>query len=205
VEEVVGVSGRLGEQELAEAITEVDGRSVLSCLRAPLRSWAGITFHHSFAPHLPTWGVNYAVSFNRFHKRHRGWDLGLGYHLLVSWDPADDARSVCWASYRWVHQTDGAHARNAYGLRDRGETIVPNRQTIGVCIVGDLSHVSLPEAVYEAVAGVVRPVVTRLGAGGNLRLFQHDQFQEKNCPGARFSLARMSSLLGIPPASAPRS
>jgi len=187
----------IGEESLAAAIRVVDAATVLSVLRAPWRPWSGLTFHHSYAPHLPRRGTDYARLFNRFHWRHRGWELGLGYHLLFGWDPEDPEYLVCWASYRWVFQQDGAHARNLRGLRDaRGRMIVPNAETVGVCFVGDLSAHRLPVQVYRGAAALLAPLARRIATQGPCRLYRHDQFQDKDCPGRLFEIRAFLELPG---------
>jgi len=189
----------MNEQDLANAIVQIGAGSALSVLQTSLRPWRGITVHHSYAPHLPEWGVNYALAFNRFHYRYRHWEKGLGYHLLLSWNPAAPEEHICWASGRWTQQWDGAHAVNRKESVLAGQHIAPNAETIGVCVVGDYSSFEVPAAVYGALTRLLQPILSALPGGEHARLFRHDQFQEKNCPGSKFDTDHLASLLHCTP------
>ncbi|MBN2053497.1 N-acetylmuramoyl-L-alanine amidase [bacterium] len=156
-------------------------------VQAPLGPWQGITFHHSRIPRLPVWRVDYARAFNRFHYKKRKWEFGLGYHLLVTWDPDDHSHHRIQASYRWVHQIPGAHAVNLLGRRVDGRIVEPNHETIGICLVGDFELRPPLSESYQVLAALTSGLRTRFDIPDRW-LFRHDFFKDKICPGQQFHI-----------------
>lgn len=183
--------------QLTEAICEVDAATPFTCLKTEVRHWLGITFHHSKVPRLPKWRVDYAKAFNNFHYRKNQWSLGLGYHFVVTWNPDEPSLTRCQASYRWVHQLNGAHTQNLRQVAIGGELFRPNESTIGVCLVGDFETVSPPPECYQTLAALTQALVGGLWIKPSM-IFRHDQFKDKICPGKNFLVSRILELVQFP-------
>jgi len=83
--------------------------------------WTGIVIHHSSS------AVGSAESLTKQHND-RGYK-GLGFHFVISnGQGAPDGQIV--VGYRWQSQLPGVHVSGP-----RAETF--NRQSIGICLVGD--------------------------------------------------------------------
>ena len=136
-------------EQTQAAIEEVKGTEELfSGLNVPLRKWKGIVLHHSWKPEKPKWETNYGKVFDHFHFKTNGWNNGCGYDFVASWNPDNPSEVKIWKTYRWKNQLSGAHTINKKGSVG---VKYPNKTHIGICVVGDFDHESLPEAAARAI------------------------------------------------------
>ncbi|MDX2114581.1 MAG: peptidoglycan recognition family protein [Planctomycetota bacterium] len=116
---------------------------------APLEQgrWSGIVIHHSASP------VGSAASIADQHTA-RGLK-GLGYHFVISnGQGAPDGQIV--VGSRWQAQLPGAHVSGP-----RAEQY--NRQTIGICLVGDGERREFTEAQVARLVELVTALQKKLG------------------------------------------
>lgn len=121
---------------------------------APIKPghWRGIVIHHSGS------SSGSAASIAGQHLD-RGFK-GLGYHFVISnGQGAPDGQIH--VGYRWMQQAPGAHATGPDADR-------LNRETIGVCLIGDGDRRSFTDAQLASLASLVALLqeAADIGAGG---------------------------------------
>ncbi len=127
-----------GVQTTSRATT---GLNAILHTNAPIEPnhWRGIIIHHSGSP------TGSATSIASQHLD-RGFK-GLGYHFVISnGQGAPDGQIH--VGYRWMHQAPGAHASGPDADR-------LNRETIGICLIGDGDRRSFTDAQLASLTSLV--------------------------------------------------
>lgn len=145
-----------------------------------MREWKWIVIHHTAL------GTGNAASVERWHRRGRGWENGMGYHFLVgngtgSYDGEIEVLE------RWPQQLQGAHVGGSYPGED-GEKKFWNDIAIGISLVGNFEESAPTAAQMDALRRLVRYLVEEYDIPVG-RVVGHREFpgQHTKCPGARFS------------------
>ena len=124
--------------------------------------WRYIVIHHSVTD------SGDASSLDTIHRR-RGFDRGLGYHFVIDNGTKTRVDGQIEASPRWIKQMDGAHC-NMGGMNECG---------IGICLVGDFTHVPPTEKQMDSLVLLVN----------TLRSYYHISLshviRHKDVPGKR--------------------
>ena len=149
------------------------------------REWNHIVVHHSASV------TGSAAIFDRAH-RERGWD-GLGYHFVIGNGSASGDGEVE-VGFRWTRQMQGAHAgNNEY-----------NQHGIGICLVGNFEHGSLPSAAQMySLRRLVRYLQVKTGVP-TAEVCGHRNVPGKSteCPGNMdldaFRASLGSGAIGVP-------
>jgi N-acetylmuramoyl-L-alanine amidase len=137
------------------------------------RSVNWIVMHHSLTEdtRVKNW-----EAIRKYHKEHNGWD-DIGYHYGIDYIEEKptllEGRSLT---------KMGAHTK---GL---------NRESIGICIVGNYDKVQPPEDKWELALKLVRTLMQEYGipkenviGHGEAQEMLHDSYR-KTCPGKRFNM-----------------
>lgn len=98
----------------------------------PLAAIHAIAIHHSATPTTTTW-----QQIDDYHHRNLGWP-GCAYHLLIY---ADGHLELAQSWYR-----------TSYHVANR------NQQLIGLCLVGNWTHVSPSQLQLRATANAIRAI-----------------------------------------------
>ena len=109
-------------------------------------SWRGIVIHHSGSP------VGSADSITRQHQE-RGF-AGLGYHFVIG-NGQGMGDGELHVGYRWVDQLPGVHVAGP-------QADVLNRQTIGICLIGDGDRRSFSRQQLASLAQLTGLLCQRL-------------------------------------------
>lgn|GEM_PF-249566 len=157
--------------------------------RAPLAEsqWRGIVIHHS--------GALYG-SAQDIAALHRARGLhGLGYHFVIG-NGAGAGDGELFVGYRWLDQLPGAHA--AGPEQDRY-----NRETIGICLIGDGDRRPFTPAQMRRLTELVRALQSRLGIASR-DIYMHRDIAATTSPGRLFpeTELRASLLRNIRPRAA---
>lgn len=115
-----------------------------------------IVVHHSATP------SGTPRAFARFHVEMRGWP-GIGYHFVVG------KKGELWRT----------NALTTVSYHARGH----NRESVGVCLVGDFTETAPPAVQLAALEGLLRWLVAKLP--GRPIVFHRDVVPTTTCPGAR--------------------
>ena len=174
-------------QDLEESVTEVDSVNVFDVVQSPYRSYVGIVMHHTYSPEVPIWERDYGKIINRYHYETNGWQLGLGYNFLITWNPKNENDLRIQASYRWIHQLAGAHAVNRKGFLNG---ISANYKLIGIGITSNFDVYEPSDKLYSQIKNFTDTLQLKLGIPKN-NIFSHNQFDFKSCPGSRFNTSKL--------------
>jgi len=136
------------------------------------RRWRAIVIHHMAS------GVGSAAAIHRMHRQN-GWD-GLGYHFVIgngSLSP-DGAVEV---GYRWRKQGTGAHCRAARA----GDDNWWNRNSIGICLIGDFTSTQPSARQMEQLVRLVRILMDEYDIPIS-EIRPHGDVKVTACPGRDF-------------------
>lgn len=174
-------------QQLEDSITEVDSVNVFDVVLSTYRTYVGIVMHHTYSPELPIWDRDYGKIINRYHYETNGWQLGLGYNFLITWNPnnIDDFRIQ--ASYRWIHQMAGAHTVNRKNYQNG---ISANYKTIGIGVCGNFDVYEPSETLYSKIKNFTDTLQLKLNIPKN-NIWRHENFDYKTCPGSKFNVSKL--------------
>lgn len=134
-----------------------------------------IIMHHSLTvdSQAVSWGA-----IRRYHTKRRGW-VDIGYHYGVELVNYDYEILVG----RFEDKV-GAHTKNH------------NKDSIGVCVVGNWDKLKVPKGQWEKAVLLVRDILRRYGLKSK-DVFGHRDFAEKSCPGVNFDMDKFRKDLGV--------
>jgi hypothetical protein len=140
--------------------------------------WTGIVVHHSGG------AMGSAESLTQQHNA-RGFK-GLGYHFVISnGQGAPDGQ--IFVGYRWPDQLPGVHVAGT-----KAEQF--NRQTIGICLIGDGERRPFTEAQVARLAELVSALQSRLNIPDR-SVALHREVAPTASPGRLFPEAAFRELL----------
>ncbi|MEM9166028.1 MAG: peptidoglycan recognition family protein [Planctomycetota bacterium] len=140
--------------------------------------WHGIVVHHSGSPH------GSATTIDAEHRQH-GLN-GLGYHFVIG-NGNGAGNGELHVGARWLEQSHGAHTGGELGDWY-------NRNTIGICLVGDGSRRDFTPAQMQRLVGLVSELQERLGLpASSVKL--HRELATTDSPGLRFPAAEFREQL----------
>ncbi len=117
-----------------------DLSAIFSSIEGETRNWRGIVVHHSEG----TRGSAASID-----AQHRDAGLrGLGYHFVIG-NGSGSGDGEVEVGFRWTSQLPGAHAGGP-NAEDY------NRQTIGICLVGDGERRAFTDAQLASLAALVQ-------------------------------------------------
>lgn len=122
-----------------------------------------VILHHTWRPRASEYkGKSTIEAIHRYHVKERGWK-DIGYHILIA--PNGDI----WAG-RPIAQS-GAHTRGR------------NRNSIGICLIGDFDQEKLTSGQRKALIVVARTCLDRFHLSSQALNFHRDYAPYKSCPG----------------------
>lgn len=140
--------------------------------------WTGIVIHHSGG------ALGSPETLTQQHNA-RGFK-GLGYHFVISNGQGAPDGQV-FVGYRWPEQLPGVHVAGS-----RAEQF--NRQTIGICLIGDGERREFTPVQIARLAELVSALQRRLGIpDGQVAL--HRDIAPTSSPGRLFPEATFRQLL----------
>ena len=131
--------------------------------------WKGIVIHHSATP----FGSAHTISDQHIARGFKG----LGYHFVIgNGQGAPDGQIV--VGYRWQDQLPGVHTSGP-----QAETY--NRETIGICLVGDGDRREFTTAQFERLMELVTTLQAGLGIPDHAVVLHRD-VAPTSAPGRHF-------------------
>jgi hypothetical protein len=141
--------------------------------------WQGIVIHHIGAP------SGDAESIHKLHQSF-GWD-GLGYHFVIgNGNQMEDG--VVHVGYRWDRQLPGVHTAGP-------DADWYNRQTIGICLVGNGQRRPFTSKQNRAVASLVQALQRELDLPADRVWLHRDVASGALGPGQHFPEAQFRAQL----------
>ncbi len=146
------------------------------------RNWRYIVLHHSATESGSVEGIDQA------HRRRRDasgrpW-RGIGYHFVIGNGNGMKDGEIA-ATFRWVEQTNGAHA----GVE------LFNELGVGICLIGNFDESPPTPAQIQATRRLIRQLRTRFDIAEE-RIMTHRDLKPTACPGARFPLPDLAPRAG---------
>ena len=145
------------------------------------RKWEAIIIHHS-----ATSNGNVAI-FDKQHREEKHWD-GVAYDFVIG-NGTDSSNGQIEVTFRWRGQIAGAHCKtpNNWG----------NEKGIGICLVGNFDYTSPTTRQMQSLVKLVRFLQNRYRIPKS-RVYSHGSTpgaRVTDCPGRRFPMARLKSML----------
>lgn len=143
--------------------------------------WKGIVIHHSASPMGSAQTLTDQANARGF--------KGLGYHFVISnGQGATDGQ--IFVGYRWQDQLPGVHVTGT-----KAEQY--NRQTIGICLIGDGERREFTKAQIDRLADLVSTLQTRLDIPDSAVVLHRD-VAPTGSPGRHFpEIAFRQRLAGL--------
>jgi len=147
------------------------------------KRWTAIVVHHS-----ATENGNAAI-FDRMHREEKQWE-GIGYDFVIG-NGSSSADGQVEVTFRWREQMTGAHCGGTPGNW-------ANEDAVGICLVGNFNHTLPTAAQMESLVKLIRFLQKRYGIPKS-SIYGHRTTpgaRVTDCPGKKFPLARLKSMLG---------
>ena len=150
----------------------------------PLRlekRWAAIVIHHSATRNGST------AIFDRQHRENNHWE-GVGYDFVIG-NGTNSGDGQTEVTFRWREQLTGAHCKTPNNWA--------NEKAVGICLVGNFSYTVPTTRQMRSVVKLVRFLQNRYRIPKS-RIYGHKSTPGARitaCPGRRFSMARLKSML----------
>ncbi|OQZ03978.1 MAG: hypothetical protein B6D34_05110 [Candidatus Brocadia sp. UTAMX1] len=133
-----------------------------------VRDWRYIVIHHSAS------ASGSAADFDKYHRKKRRWENGLGYHFVIgNGNGTSDGKIEI--GNRWKNQIDGAHA----GVEEY------NHYGIGICLVGNFNESRPTSAQMTSLSTLVEYLKNRCRIPAE-NVIMHRHFRQTECPGRNF-------------------
>jgi len=133
-----------------------------------------IVIHHSLTPDGVTLSMQ---AIRRYHTEERGWK-NIGYHYVV--EKVGHSHEVL-VGRRLV--MNGAHAPPR------------NHDSIGICLVGNFDEAPPPDQQLVRTAHLIKDLTTVFSLGVESVVGHCDVTKGRTCPGEKFSLERLKSMV----------
>lgn len=129
----------------------------------PLEAISMFVIHHSATSSGDPW------AYANYHIHENGWP-GIGYHYVIQQDGT-------------VYQTQSLKTitYHASGV---------NGQSVGICLTGSYDSTTPPPAQHGALIGLLRQLRDVIG---EKRVYGHNQFSSKSCPGHLVDVAAIEA------------
>ena len=147
-----------------------------------MAKWSTIAIHHGGTP-----GGSAAI-FDKFHREVHHWENGLGYHFVIG-NGVDVPDGEVEIGNRWTSQITGAHVGGDL-----------NKESIGVCLVGDFSRTFPTEKQMASLHKLLRFLQARCQIPAD-KVLGHCEIRPGHtiCPGPNFSMPNLRAALEAQP------
>ena len=132
-----------------------------------------IIIHHSASVDGRTHNVG---QIRRYHMVNRGW-RNIGYHYMIELVEYDYEIMIG----RFEHE-NGAHCPGQ------------NKQSIGICLVGNFEKLTVPQRQWEPAKSLVRQLLNNHSLKAN-DVYRHSDFKNTACPGKNFDIEQFRAEL----------
>ena len=146
------------------------------------KGWTAIIIHHSAT------AKGNAAIFDKWHREDNHWE-GVGYHFVVG-NGSNSGNGEVEPTFRWRQQKTGAHCGGTPGNW-------ANRDGVGICLVGNFDKTAPTTSQMRSLAELVKFIQERYKIPKS-RIYGHGTTPgagETNCPGRKFSLAKLKQML----------
>ena len=146
------------------------------------KSWTAIVIHHS-----GTKSGNAAI-FDKWHRQGNHWE-GVGYDFVIG-NGTDSGDGQVEVTFRWREQITGAHCGGTPGNW-------ANKDAIGICLVGNFNRTVPTRRQIQSLVKLTGFLQSRYGIPKS-RIYGHKNTpgaRVTDCPGKRFPMARLKSML----------
>ncbi len=148
--------------------------------------WNIIVVHHSAAPTATP------QSMHNYHKNHRKWCNGLGYHFVIgNGNKYPDGK--LYVGPRWLKQQTGAHCKSCAGrfLGAWRKNNHYNEHGIGICLIGDFEKGYPTEKQLQTLQDLICVLVEEAGIQPD-QIFGHGEVTHKTaCPGRHMDMSQL--------------
>ena len=145
------------------------------------KKWSAIVIHHS-----ATTEGNSAI-FDKWHKQGNHWE-GVGYDFVIG-NGTDSFDGQVEVTFRWRQQKAGAHCKTPSNWA--------NKDAIGICLVGNFNNTLPTNSQMQSLLELVRFLQNRYRIPKS-RIYGHNSTpgaRVTDCPGKKFPMARLKSML----------
>lgn len=159
---------------------EPNSVEVIFNTRSPLAAgrWKSIVLHDSGSP---------VATQSSMDSQARAKGLrGIGYHFVIG-NGNGMGDGELFVTDRWLNQTSGAHVAG-----NRGEEM--NKQSIGICLVGDGNHQKFTNAQLARLMQLLRALQSELNLPAE-RVYLHRDLASVGSPGKLFPAVEVRSQL----------
>ena len=146
------------------------------------KKWVAVVIHHSATEY------GNAAIFDKWHRERNHWE-GVGYDFVIG-NGIDSGDGQVEVTFRWRKQIPGAHCG---GTANNWA----NKDGIGICLVGNFDRTVPTKRQMESLLKLVRFLQKRYGIPKS-RIYGHKYTpgaRVTDCPGDRFPMARLKSML----------
>ena len=146
------------------------------------KKWVAVVVHHS-----ATENGNAAI-FDKLHREQNHWE-GVGYDFVIG-NGTDSGDGQVEVTFRWRKQIPGAHCG---GTANNWA----NKDGIGICLVGNFSYTVPTARQMQSLLKLVRFLQQRYRIPTS-RVYGHKTTPGAHvtaCPGRKFPIARLKSML----------
>lgn len=147
--------------------------------------WTSIVIHHS---------GGFTGKVRDLDARAKAAGLnGLGYHFVIG-NGSGLSDGVVEAGYRWNEQTPGAHVAISNDPSPEERTLADelNRNSIGICLIGNGDRQAFTEAQVRSLIELIRSLQQRWDIPG-MNVFLHSDVSEDSGPGRYFPIGRLEA------------
>jgi len=147
------------------------------------KKWMAIVIHHSGT------GNGSAALFDKWHREGRHWE-GVGYDFVIG-NGTNSGDGQVEVTFRWREQKTGAHCGGTPGNW-------ANRYSVGICLVGTFNYTAPTARQMQSLLELIRFLQRRYNIPKS-RIYGHQDTPgypgKTKCPGRRFPMARLKSML----------
>ena len=147
------------------------------------KQWTAIIVHHS-----ATETGNSAI-FDKMHREQNHWD-GVGYDFVIG-NGTDSGDGEVEVTFRWQRQIPGAHCGGTPGNW-------ANEDAVGICLVGNFDYRAPTTRQMQSLSKLISFLKNRYRIS-NGRIYGHRSTpgaRVTDCPGKKFPMARLKSMVG---------
>ncbi|MFB0552943.1 MAG: peptidoglycan recognition family protein [Phycisphaerae bacterium] len=146
------------------------------------KEWIAIVVHHSATEY------GNAAIIDKWHRERNHWE-GVGYDFVIG-NGTDSSDGEVEVTFRWREQIPGAHCGGT-------PNNWANVDGIGICLVGDFNRTVPSERQMQSLLRLIHFLQNRYGISKS-RIYGHKTTpgaRVTDCPGTKFSMARLKSML----------
>ena len=145
------------------------------------KKWVAVVIHHSATKN------GSSAIFDKWHRESKYWE-GVGYDFVIG-NGTGSGDGEVEVTFRWRRQLTGAHCKTPNNWA--------NEKAVGICLVGNFSYTAPTTRQMRSLVKLVRFLQNRYRIPKS-RIYGHKTTPGARitaCPGRRFPMARLKSML----------